>query len=488
MATKDVTQFTPEELAEYLKDLQIREEKVRLFQSDLVKRESDILMLAQKTQCEAMAALNEEKARADSLQQQLEMEIKIRERTESEKRLLVDSLANRSLDDDVGRLINNRATSSPNKSDKANKHDNFPMTSETSNSIFEQLERMREDISALRTSSSVTQKESNHAPSALALSDMSSFSNIIIKEALANVPRFDGRNLLSFIRSSKRAIDLTPKTLHGEVIKLLKNKLDDSCYALVGTAHFDHFDDFVNNLKRIFSPNETLNNLRGKLDAIKKGHNETLMSYVNRVLDIKEAMINRKRLDSNNDLTEREVEEIEREVIEGFRDGLAPDFRNRLCSPKDLTLSQIIDDAIHTDKQLERDKEKHSYNPIGRNNYWSDSNRRDYNNKQNNNRENNYEGYRNYNNHEYGRPNNFNGTPNFNRSNNFNRVNGDGNKFRAYRCNFCNKLGHIRRDCYAFKRQQGNETNVQGKGATCTDNEVRPVNAITVEHQSTVSN
>ena len=112
---------------------------------------------------------------------------------------------------------------------------------------------MREEIAALRSSNSPNRKESNCESSPIALSN-TNFSNIIIKEALSNIPRFDGRNLLPFIRSSKRAIDLVPRSLQGEVIKLLKNKLDDNCYALMGPAQYDCFDDFQITSNAYFHP------------------------------------------------------------------------------------------------------------------------------------------------------------------------------------------------------------------------------------------
>ena len=39
---------------------------------------------------------------------------------------------------------------------------------------------------------------------------------------------------------------------------------------------------------------------------MKKGNNETIMSYINRVSEVKDAMLHRKRLDLSTDLTQRE--------------------------------------------------------------------------------------------------------------------------------------------------------------------------------------
>ena len=137
MSRKDVAQFTPDELMEYMKDLERREEKIKSYESALAKREQDILMLAQKKQCEALAALNEEKARADVLQQKLEFEIKLREQTQNENQLLDHSLTHRTLDDGVVITNNKRVESSLIKGENSDNRETSTIPPETRTNIFE---------------------------------------------------------------------------------------------------------------------------------------------------------------------------------------------------------------------------------------------------------------------------------------------------------------------------------------------------------------
>ena len=45
----------------------------------------------------------------------------------------------------------------------------------------------------------------------------------------------------------------------------------------------------------VFAPTETLNNLRGRLDAITKRRDETMLAYLNRIMDIRDGMVDLKR-------------------------------------------------------------------------------------------------------------------------------------------------------------------------------------------------
>ena len=67
-----------------------------------------------------------------------------------------------------------------------------------------------------------------------------------------------------FVRSCRRAASLVPPALEAELVNMLKSKLHEDTYIAVESIRFDSLDSFVDRLKGVFAPTETLNNLRGQ--------------------------------------------------------------------------------------------------------------------------------------------------------------------------------------------------------------------------------
>ena len=159
-----------------------------------------------------------------------------------------------------------------------------------------------------------------------------------LKEAINSVPKFDVSNLSAFVRSCRCAASFVPPALEAELVNMLKSKLHENTYIAVESIHFDSLDSFVDRLKGVFPPTETLNNLRGLLDAITKRRDETMLAYINRIMDIRDGMIDLKRREVGGDLFDAEIEDIDRDTIEGLRDGLPPEVRLRLNLRRNMTV------------------------------------------------------------------------------------------------------------------------------------------------------
>ena len=153
-------------------------------------------------------------------------------------------------------------------------------------SIFERINEMRRSVHGPRQRTERVRNE----PDILKMS-----LTFRLKEAINSVPKFDGSNLSGFVRSCKRAASLVPPALEAELVNMLKSKLHESTFIAVEDIYFDSSNSFVDRLKSVFAPTETLNNLRGRLDAITKRRDETMLAYVNRIIDIRDGMVDLKR-------------------------------------------------------------------------------------------------------------------------------------------------------------------------------------------------
>lgn len=272
--------------------------------------------------------------------------------------------------------------------------------------------------------------------------------------------------------------------------------------------------------------------MRGKLDAIKRYRDETMLGYVNRVLDIRDAMLDRKRFNIQDELSDHDIEEIEAEVLEGFINGLDPELRLRMRNARGRPLGTIIDEAIAAEKQRERDLTKHGRSngrPIynsrseyergynrdrytqmydrpdrrGPGQYSDTRNYRDNIPRRNNNEypnDINREGFSNYRDHRRDPSTENHSTirnpPPRNQYHNQryqDRPNDTGRRDPLPTCNYCKKKGHVIEDCYSRKWQherkerqnQGNGGAGHEKGAPGPSNATkRPVNMILQNDES----
>ena len=176
-------------------------------------------------------------------------------------------------------------------------------------------------------------------------------------------------------------------------------------------------------------------------------------------MDIRDGMIDLKTREVGGDLYENEIAEMDRDTIEGLKDGLPADFRLRMNRSRELTFQQAINDVVNVDKQVERDLRKHAKR--------SDKGaaRNDFRNK----------------------------TPMMTQSSNAqqgpsrntNSANAQPNvNLSSIQCNYCKNFGHYKNDCRKLawantqRQAQGNANIVPNQGASGTKQGARPVQTV----------
>lgn len=307
-------------------------------------------------------------------------------------------------------------------------------------------------------------------------------ASVIIKEALANVPSFDGSNLNAFLRSCKRARAVVPTNMEVDLVKLMKNKLRDRAYVAIELDNFDSFDEFADRLKQIFAPHASANSYRGKLAALVKRTNESILDYISKILEIRDALVDATKAENfEAELTKRESERIDREIIEGFRDGLPYWFRSRLTRDKNLPLQDVFNDAISVEREIERDRLKHHSEQKGTNRSSTNNNaevttKRDSEVKTESTNE---------------------ARPTVARHDSGNGPSEDRPKYDpTLTCRYCKKVGHSIEDCYSLKRrneQRAKELNNSGNAEAAPGTSdaprdpttMRPVNAVLTGMENT---
>ena len=157
----------------------------------------------------------------------------------------------------------------------------------------------------------------------------------------------------------KRLKAQVPLRHQAETVRLLQFKIDDRMYAPIEDIEFRTIDEFLNRLKRIFAPHHTVNYYRGQLAALVKKPNEAIIDYTSRVIEIRaaitECIVAEECIDQ---VSENTVRTIERDIMDGFRNGLPPGFRIQMPG-RAHSFEELVDEALRTEKQIDIDNEKH---------------------------------------------------------------------------------------------------------------------------------
>lgn len=184
-------------------------------------------------------------------------------------------------------------------------------------------------------------------------------SQIKLKDALAIVPEYNGRNLsvLQFARACKRAKELVSAASEPQLTRLLRNKLRDHAYLAVEDHTYYTVDDLTNRLKQVFTPAATPNYYRGELSKLAKRANEDILEYIGRTKDLRTAIID---AEQNTYPSVYLVlrESFEAMTLEAFINGLPPDIRTQLSYHTYSTCEQAFDAAIVASRRVDIDKER----------------------------------------------------------------------------------------------------------------------------------
>lgn len=108
----------------------------------------------------------------------------------------------------------------------------------------------------------------------------------IMAEYMNTVPTFDGTNIFKFTRAIIKIKNIFLLTEHDEVITRLKLKLTDRVFATIGNVDFRTTDEFIFKLKTIFATPYSSGYYSGKLVALIKRDNESMITFIDRFLEL----------------------------------------------------------------------------------------------------------------------------------------------------------------------------------------------------------
>ena len=156
-------------------------------------------------------------------------------------------------------------------------------------------------------------------------------SQELLRECIATVPSFDGTNVFKFVTAIRQIQEQIPADLEREVNRRLKLKLTKAAPAMFGRREYETIDGFIRRLLEVFGTSLTSHYYRQQLGEIKKGNNEPMTGYIYRVSELHTALLDCTRIERRTDyLSDVEHEQIEREVIANFLDGLPEHLTNRI--------------------------------------------------------------------------------------------------------------------------------------------------------------
>ncbi|XP_068990133.1 uncharacterized protein [Neodiprion pinetum] len=183
--------------------------------------------------------------------------------------------------------------------------------------------------------------------------------SISVEDALAVVPKFDGKNItvMQFNRACKRALEMVAPSLEGYLTRLIRSKLADRAYAVIEDENFATLQGLLDKLTEVFAPIRSANHYRGELGQLYKHSDEHVLDYIGRTRDIKTGLIEAERR-KNRELTKSEIIRLDEEVLEAFIGGLPSDCRNAVLIKGYSNLKTAYERAIDASKALELDKDR----------------------------------------------------------------------------------------------------------------------------------
>lgn len=318
------------------------------------------------------------------------------------------------------------------------------LNSTIDNEVMSTLSRMQEEMQAIR------QELKNETPNP-SISSNSLIGQISIKDALAYVPIFNGKNMTvaQFLRTCQRALKLLPRGMEKTFLELMRQKFTDQARIAVENSEYNTFAELEQLLRSIFDPQRTASQYKAELENISIKSGEPIINYINRVQVLHGEILHAES--SERAFLSRETKlKIENDTIEAFLNGLPPLKRIECQLKPHDTLEQTYQAATLVYRLSTRDKiifpEKTAkisiiQNTNNDNNKSSNVISNNNNNITNTNRSN---------------PNSNIVTTNAN-----NNASNDSNAYRNLKCNYCQRIGHTESRCYGKERDQrySNRTN-----------------------------
>jgi len=113
-------------------------------------------------------------------------------------------------------------------------------------------------------------------------------SPIRLKDVIDSIPKYDGHktSVFHFCKMCERTLNLISQYHEYHLIQLIINKLHGHAYAAVERSEYSTIFELIRHLRKIFGPNKSTDQYRGKFANIFMRNNENLLDYVEQVKEL----------------------------------------------------------------------------------------------------------------------------------------------------------------------------------------------------------
>ena len=213
------------------------------------------------------------------------------------------------------------------------------------------INKMEKQLHSQRESTKESARRRSPAPEVRAYPEPPPIS---IKDAVETVPTFDGSkpSVFQFLRACERAKSMVPPQYESHLVKLLMNKLRGYAFLAVEDASVSTVKEFGNRLKDMFAPAKTVNEYRGELGSIYQRPGEEIFSYIDRVKNLRLAIIDGEQSRHGNISTSLQ-ESIDMDTREAFLRGLPHDVYMRTMLVGCDSLDEAYRQAVNSTREME---------------------------------------------------------------------------------------------------------------------------------------
>lgn len=182
---------------------------------------------------------------------------------------------------------------------------------------------------------------------------------IRLKDVIDSIPKYDGHKISvsNFCKACERACKLIAPHQEYHLVQLIINKLQGHAYTAVEGTDYSKISELTKRLRQIFGPNKTVDQYRGELANIYMKPNEDILDYIERVKELRTAILDGETY--NGYLDEYVRQSIERSAFDSFINGLPADLLVRVKLEM-ISTGSSLDSAITCAIQLSKTLEAES--------------------------------------------------------------------------------------------------------------------------------
>lgn len=159
---------------------------------------------------------------------------------------------------------------------------------------------------------------------------------------------------------------MVPRHQEPQLVELLMNKLRGHAFLAIEDSEVGSLNDFGNKLKDMFGPGKTVNEYKGELATIFQRPGEDILDYIERVKDLRLAIMNGERYEYGTVFQDR----IDRDTREAFVKGLPNEVYLRVKIAGYQSLDDAYRQAVKATRELKQANDRFRYqHPTPSNNY-----------------------------------------------------------------------------------------------------------------------